>query len=43
MRQTSRGVIPLFAGLSAAGALTGGISAAVKTPNERMAQLRAQK
>ena len=36
-------LIPLFAGLSAAGALTGGISAAVKTANERKAQLRAQK
>lgn len=36
-------LIPLFAGLSAAGALTGGISAAVKTANERKAQLKAQK
>ncbi len=36
-------LIPLFAGLSAAGALTGGISAAVKTANERKSQLRAQK
>ena len=36
-------LIPLFAGLSVAGALTGGISAAVKTANERKAQLWAQK
>ncbi len=47
IRETSGGIlpflIPLFAGLSAAGALTGGISAAVKTANERKAQLRAQK
>ena len=47
IRETSGGflpfLIPLFAGLSAAGALTGGISAAVKTANERKAQLRAQK
>ena len=35
--------IPLFAGLSAAEALTGGISAAVKTANESKAQLQAQK
>ena len=46
-RETSGGflpfLIPLFAGLSAAGALTGGIRAAVKTANERKAQLRTQK
>ncbi len=46
-RETSGGflpfLIPLFAGLSAAGALTGGISTAVKTANERKAQLKAQK
>ena len=47
IRETSGGflpfLIPLFAGLIAAGALTGGISAAVKTANERKAQLRPQK
>ncbi len=47
IRETSGGflpfLIPLFAGLSVAGALTGGISAVVKTANERKAQLRAQK
>ena len=47
LRETSGGflpfLIPLFAGLSAAGALTGGISTAVKTSKERKAQLRAQK
>ena len=46
IRETSGGflpfLIPLFAGLSAAGALTGGISASVKTANERKAQLRAK-
>ena len=47
IRETSGGflpfLIPLFAGLSAVGALTGGISTAVKTANERKAQLQAQK
>ena len=47
VRETSGGflpfLIPLFAGLSAVGALTGGISTAVKTANERKAQLQAQK
>ena len=47
IRETSGGflpfLIPLFAGLSVARALTGGISAAVKTANKRKAQLRAQK
>ncbi len=47
IRETSGGflpfLIPLFAGLSVAGALTGGISAAVKTANKWTAQLRAQK
>ena len=36
-------LIPLFADLSVAGALTGGISAAVKTTNERKAHIQAQK
>ena len=47
IRETSGGflpfIIPLFAGLSEAGAKTGGITAAVKTANVRKAQLRAQK
>ena len=46
IRGTSGGflpfLVPLFAVLSAARALTGGISAAVKTANERKAQLRLE-
>ena len=36
-------IICVFAALSAAGALTGGISTAVKIANERKAQIQAQK